>query len=108
MILFEDFYMSVSQGFFTGWRVENRLTHAVSVPNWLLKERIGFVWIQVRRTKKSGSVNSNFSEKVMFQSFGMAVIDPTSTEGRFWADHTPDEIADNLILAANSVLRGNL
>lgn len=106
MTLFEDARMTVTQRFFAGWRVENKLTHAVMIPNWLLKERIGFVWMQVRRTKKVASLNSNFSEKVMFESFGLAVMDPTGVEGIFWANHTPDEIADSFILAANTLLRG--
>jgi hypothetical protein len=42
----------------------------------------------------------------MFESFGLAVIDPTPVEGRFWTENTPDEIADALILAANMLLRG--
>lgn len=105
MNVFEDGRMTVSQGFFTGWRVENKLTHAVMVPNWLLKERIGFVWMQVRRTKKSASINSHFSEKVMFESFALAVIDPTAVEDSFWANHTSDEIADEMISAANNLLR---
>lgn len=60
MKLFENARFVVSQSFFTGWRLEKRLTQAVMVPNWLLKERIGFAWMQIRKTKKSRSINIHF------------------------------------------------
>lgn len=103
--LFENERFCVSQGFLSGWRIEDKLSRTTLVPNWLMKERIGLVWMQVRRTRKASSVNSHFSERVMFESFAIGVAEPMSIEGRFWADHTPNEIAEEIITAANALMR---
>ncbi len=103
MNLYEDFSCRVSQGFFSGWKIENKISSAIMVPDKLLKERIGYVWIQVRKTKKNKSINSNFSEQVMFSSFAQAVMEPHSKTGEFWALNSPDQIADLLIQGANEI-----
>ena len=108
MVLFENAFLKVSQGFFSGWRIENRLEGVILVPNWLMTERIGLVWIQVRRTKKSMSINSHFSEQLMFESFALGVVRPSLSEGKFWAENTPDAIADTIILSANTQLRARM
>jgi hypothetical protein len=104
MVLFDGPFVRVSQGFFTGWRIEDKLTGTVAIPNRLLKERIGLTWIQVRRTKKSRSVDSGMSEDVMFGSFAKAVLDPSSDEGNLWALNSHDQLADHFIETGNSYM----
>lgn len=105
MILFNGSFYTVSQGFFSGWKVQSKISGAISVPNSLLKERIGFVWMQVRRTKKSQSIDSGMSEDLMFGSFAKAVLEPFSEEGELWLRHSPDELADIFIKRGNETMR---
>ena len=105
MILFEGLRVQVSQGFLSGWKVKDRFTGAISIPNSMLKEKIGFVWMQVRRTKRSASVDPRMSEEVMFSSFGNAVIDPSSDDGILWFSSSPDELADFFIGQGNAYMK---
>ncbi|MFC0161067.1 hypothetical protein ACFFKB_24285 [Mameliella alba] len=105
MILYNDAVCRVSQGFFRGWRVENKLQGMTLVPSALMSERIGFVWMMVRRTKKSRSISWRLSENRMFQEFAMAVMFPDSPAAELWKTNTPDDIADSLIEATNHEVR---
>jgi hypothetical protein len=105
MILFEGTFTRVAQGFFSGWKILDKMSGTIAVPNGLLKERIGLTWMQVRRTKKSRSVDSQMSEDAMFMSFARAVLDPSSDEGELWASTSPDDLADQFIEYANSTMR---
>lgn len=105
MKLFEDAHFEVSQGWFSGWRIKNKRAGTTLVPDWMMKERIGYVWIRVRKVRKDQSINSNFTEQVMFRSFAHAVVEPTSPDGHTWRKMTPDEITDGLIELANHMLR---
>jgi hypothetical protein len=101
MIYFEGTFVRVSQGFFTGWKVLDKMTGTIAVPNWLLKERIGLTWMQVRQTKKGKSIDSKLSEDAMFMSFARAVLDPSGNEGELWKVTSPDDLADNFIAYSN-------
>lgn len=105
MILYDDQVCRVSQGWFRGWRVENKLQGMTLIPSALMAERIGFVWMMVRRTKKSSSISSGLSENRMFQEFAMGVMFPDSPSAEFWTVNTPDDIADSLIEATNDEIR---
>ena len=105
MVLFDSSFYRVSQGFFSGWKVESKLTGTIAVPSSLMKERVGFVWMQVRKTKKSKSVDSKMSEEVMFGSFAKAVLDPSCSDGRLWLEKSPDELSDMFIDAGNDYMR---
>ena len=106
MKLFEGPFVVVSQGLLSGWKVHDKMTGTIAVPNSRLKERIGLTWMQVRRTKKSRSIDSGMSEEVMFGSFARAVLDPSSYEGQLWAISSPDELADLFIEQGNGYMRG--
>lgn len=107
MKLFESSFYVVSQGFFSGWKVQSKLTGATSIPSSLQKERIGFVWIQVRKTKKASSIDSGMSEDVMFGSFAKAVLEPVSEDGELWERHSPDNLADHFISLGNKFMKNS-
>jgi hypothetical protein len=105
MVLFDGSFYSVSQGFLSGWKVVDKITGAIGIPNNLQKSRIGMVWMQVRRTKKDQSIDSDMSEDVMFSSFAKAVLDPSSEEGDLWVSHSPDELANIFIQSGNQYMQ---
>ena len=61
--------------------------------------------MQVRKTKKSQSIDSGMTEDVMFGSFSKAVLEPVSEVGEFWGSHSPNELADFFIAKANEYMR---
>lgn len=92
MVIYDGTFHIVSQGFFSGWKIFDRVTGTTAIPNSIQKERIGLVWMQVKRTKKDQSIDSGMSEEVMFGSFAKAVLNPTSKEGALWLSHSADEL----------------
>ena len=105
MVLFDGSFYQVSQGLFSGWKILDKMSGTTAIPNQLLKERIGLVWMQVRKTKKHKSIDSGMSEEVMFGSFAKAVLDPNSEFGTLWSAHSPDELADLFIEEGNVYMR---
>ena len=105
MVIFESTFFSVSQGWLTGWRVKDKTTGAITVPNAAMKSQIGLVWMQVRKTKKHMSLDSAQSEDMLFFSFAKAVRDPSCNDGELWSTLQPDALADLLISEANKSVR---
>lgn len=105
MKLFDSPFVEVSQGMFSGWKVRDKITGVNAVPDSLLKERIGLTWMQVRRPKKSQSIDSGMSDNVMFGSFAKAVLDPSGSDGRLWRENAPDWIADHFISLGNEYMQ---
>jgi len=105
MVIFDSTYFSVSQGWLTGWKVKDKTTGAITIPNAAMKCQIGLVWMQVRRTKKHLSLNHDQSEDMLFFSFANAVRDPSSSDGKLWMSLEPDALADLLISEANKTVR---
>ena len=106
MLLFENPLFKVSQGVFTGWKIQSCMSGAIYVPDRVLKEKIGLVWMKVRKTKRGMSIDSAMSEEVMFGSFAHAVSDPASDEGSMWRTKNAEELANFFIDLGNRYMRG--
>lgn len=104
MVIFDSTFFSVSQGWLTGWKVKDKTTGAISIPNSTMKSQVGLVWMQVRRTKKHKSLDSAQSEDMLFFSFAKAVRNPSCSDGKIWAQLEPDALADLLISEANKTV----
>lgn len=103
MILYEDDFIRVTDGWFRGPRVIDKSTGAIMVPSAEQRVQFGLVWHKVRRSRAIQSYNARRTENLLMAWFGYAVVDPSSDAARRFVRMTPDEATSHLIATANDV-----
>ena len=106
MVVFEDAFVQVKDSFFGGIKVTEKSTGAIFIPTPILRERFGFVWMIIRKTRRSESVDPRYSEQMMWAMFAAAVTEPNSVIGQMWARSEPDTMASMIIAQANQSVGG--
>jgi hypothetical protein len=93
MVVYDDTFFRVEQGWLSGWRISDKATGAKLLAPRDISTPLGFFWHKIRTDRSVPKPARDAAERWMFRQFAVACHDPSSEVASFFRTLSPDDFA---------------
>ena len=83
-ILYEDKDVIITQGFFTGWKIQMKATGTIIKPTFDTKVAMGAAWMKVAKRDGFSKVSRRLATDHLMLMFAQACVYPNSPEAHLF------------------------
>lgn len=100
-VIYHDDLFEVRSTWFGRWRVLDKTSGVKILPDALLQDRLSKSWMLIQKKYKKMCPPDNWGERVLFQTFALAAVQPKGVAAGLFLMGSEDDLAIEMAREAN-------